>query len=60
MKKDELREQIDKEVEKFLRDGKEINHLPPAPEEATLPGGMQWWTIEEPVKEDESEDEDYG
>ena len=58
MKKHELREQLNKEVEQFLRSGKKIDQLPPAPEEATLPGGMQWWTIETPELEDE--DEDYG
>ena len=60
MKKDEMREQLNKEVEKFLRSGKKITQLPPAPEEATLPGGMQWWTIEGLVPPDKDEDEDYG
>ena len=47
MKKDDMREQLNKEVEEFLRSGKKITELPPAPEEATLPGGMQWWDIPE-------------
>ena len=58
MKKDEIREQLNKEVEKFLRSGKKITELPPAPEEATLPGGMEWWTLDEP--EYTEEEEDYG
>lgn len=58
MKKDDMREKLNKEVEQFLRSGKKITKLPPAPEEATLPGGMQWWTIEDPEPVDE--DEDYG
>lgn len=53
-----MREQLNKEVEQFLRSGKKIKQLPPAPEEATLPGGMQWWTIDDPEPVDE--DEDYG
>lgn len=56
MKKDDMRERLNKEVEMFLRSGKKITKLPPAPEEATLPGGMQWWTIEDPEHEDEDED----
>ena len=58
MKKHDLREQLNKEVEKFLRSGKKITELPPAPKEATLPEGMEWWTIE--PREDKDEDEDYG
>ena len=53
-----MRDQLNKEVEEFLRSGKKITELPPAPEEATLPGGMQWWTVDEP--EHMEEDEDYG
>jgi hypothetical protein len=62
MKKDDQREIINKEVERFLSLGKQITELPPAPEEATLPGGMQWWTLLEEFKpdEDDSEDEDDG
>ena len=56
MKKDDMRERLNKEVEMFLRSGKKITKLPPAPEEATLPGGMCWWTIEDPEHEDEDED----
>ena len=56
-----MREQLNKEVEEFLRSGKKIKQLPPAPEEATLPGGMQWWTIDEEIFEQgPDEDEDYG
>ena len=58
MKKDDMREQLNKEVDQFLRSGRKIKKLPPAPEEATLPGGMQWWTIDDPEPADE--DEDYG
>jgi hypothetical protein len=56
MKNDELREKLNREVEMFLRQGKKIEQLPPAPEEATLPGGMRWWTIDEPELEDEDDD----
>ena len=31
MKKDDMREQLNKEVEQFLRSGKKIKQLPPAP-----------------------------
>ena len=54
-----MREKLNKEVEMFLRSGKKITKLPPAPEEATLPGGMCWWTIAYPDYEHEDEDEDY-
>lgn len=62
MKKDDMREKLNKEVEMFLRSGKKITKLPPAPEEATLPGGMRWWTIEDPEPEEllwPYEDDDY-
>lgn len=59
MSKDDMREQLNKEVEQFLRSGKRIQELPPAPEEATLPGGMCWWTVEYPELNEEDE-EDYG
>jgi hypothetical protein len=59
MSKDDMREQLNKEVERFLRSGKKIQELPPAPEEATLPGGMCWWTVDDLEAKEESE-EDYG
>ncbi len=54
-----MREQLNKEVERFLRSGKKIQELPPAPEEATLPGGMCWWTVDD-LEAKEEEEEDYG